>query len=279
MGISGPSNIRNTGPILLRESIEHATRNALASAKLPLECLTHAVLGLAGAATDHDITTITASLSQSFAPHTELQITHDLKIALIAATQGSPGIVAVAGTGSACYGINSNGDEARTRNDDIGSGYWLTRHALNTYSTNPSSSLARKLLKHFGASSLSHLTSITQKAPKDTLAKFAPTILQVATQNDTDAQRILNAGAQGIATLICEVNKKLQNNSPKIVLAGGLLENCSAYRDLVIQILTDNLETFEICQHPLTPIKGAIALALITAHGEIIESHWKQLTR
>ena len=64
-----------------------------------------------------------------------LVVTHDARIAWAGATEGEPGLVVIAGTGSIAYGENAQGESARAGGwgyiyGDEGGGFDIARQAL-----------------------------------------------------------------------------------------------------------------------------------------------------
>ena len=66
-----------------------------------------ACLGFSGGAEDK------TAYAQEIISSDYLKVTHDAEIALIGATEGQPGIVVIAGTGSIAFGRNAEGQTAR----------------------------------------------------------------------------------------------------------------------------------------------------------------------
>src|SRR5438045_9768833 len=66
----------------------------------------------------------------------ELEGVGDAEIALFGATDGRPGVVIIAGTGSVCCGVNARGRCVRAggwvpRDGNEGGGAWIARRALS----------------------------------------------------------------------------------------------------------------------------------------------------
>ena len=72
---------------------------------------------------------------EALLPHAFVSVEPDYAIALTGATDGKPGVIVIAGTGSAAYGENAQGDGHKAGAygyliDDAGSGYGVGRSAL-----------------------------------------------------------------------------------------------------------------------------------------------------
>src|SRR5258708_21745706 len=96
-----------------------------------------------------------------------LTVAHDGFIALAGATAGAPGIIAIAGTGSFCFGRNASGRTARAGGwgyifGDEGGGFDLTRQALRAAlrmeeGWGPPTVLRQRLLEATGAADANDL--------------------------------------------------------------------------------------------------------------------------
>ena len=129
--------------------------------EIEVEC---AVFGMAGLDTEHDRSIIFAMvqqvLQQLHIRVKHLLVENDGLAVLLGATNGEPGVLVIAGTGSIAYGINEEGISARAggwghRVGDEGSGYWLGKQAIiailreRTEEENRLS-LAKWILPHLG---------------------------------------------------------------------------------------------------------------------------------
>ncbi|MCK9905219.1 hypothetical protein MXD63_35165, partial [Frankia sp. Cpl3] len=104
--------------------------------EIEVEC---AVFGMAGLDTEHDRSIIFAMVQQVLQQLKirvkQLLVENDGLAVLLGATNGEPGVLVIAGTGSIAYGINHAGISARAggwghRVGDEGSGYWLGKQAI-----------------------------------------------------------------------------------------------------------------------------------------------------
>jgi N-acetylglucosamine kinase-like BadF-type ATPase len=90
-------------------------------------------VGAGGVDTDEDARAL-ASLIRQFVPDARITVVHDSRLLLAAAGVNS-GVAVISGTGSAVWGRNDKGEEARFGGwgfllGDEGSGYWLGREAV-----------------------------------------------------------------------------------------------------------------------------------------------------
>ena len=132
VGRSGPSNPDSVGVARAGESIHDAIGQALLGWNRDVP-IAMAVLGIAGVDTKSDqdrlLSEVTSlELSQSV-------LVNDVVTAWASGSFGSPGIVAISGTGSNTFGVDSRGNCWRCGGwghilGDEGSGYWLGLAAL-----------------------------------------------------------------------------------------------------------------------------------------------------
>src|SRR4051794_27328742 len=131
--IAGPSNPLRVGFEIAFANIKEAAEKACAAAGVEIVDIVSAEIGLAGVRRPD----IRKKMYETLADLgiESLEILTDADIALYGATEGRPGMVIIAGTGSICCGINSQNRRAFTGGwgplaGDEGSGSWIARRAL-----------------------------------------------------------------------------------------------------------------------------------------------------
>jgi N-acetylglucosamine kinase-like BadF-type ATPase len=186
---------------------------------------TAACMGFSGGPDDKD------ALARSIVPAQAYFITHDAWIALTGATNGAPGIVTIAGTGSIAFGRNAEGHTARAGGwgyafGDEGSAFDLTRQALRAAlrqeeGWGPPTALREALLAAFpkeecGPRDMNDLLHrfythplYTGEFPRARIAALAELVEATALRGDTVAQGLLGAAAQSLAMLAGAVRRKL----------------------------------------------------------------------
>ena len=123
----GSSNVQNVS----RE--EAAAHLAELFAKIGQGPVSYVYAGAGGIDTDEDAAAL-AALIEPHVPGARITVVHDSRL-LLAAGGASSGVAVIAGTGSAAWGANGHGEEARAGGwgyllGDEGSGYWLGREAV-----------------------------------------------------------------------------------------------------------------------------------------------------
>ena len=172
----------------------------------------------------------------------------DQQIALRGAMD-TPGIALIAGTGSICFGQNSQGQTARSGGyghliDDEGSGYALGRDvlrtAIRTLDGRPGSdAIAQAVCDKIGSTAPQALVQLVYgpQSDKSTVATFSSIALNLAQEGNPEALAILSRGASELAQLVCAVQGKLQMPHCPIALLGGLIQQDNFYRRQVAAAL------------------------------------------
>lgn len=148
----------------------------------------------------------------------EVRVMSDLELAHEEAFGGGPGILIVAGTGSAAYGLDEKNHSARAGGlgpllGDEGSAFWMGREALKD------PSLAKRLPKGL-ALRLAHSTD-----PVRETAKLAPVIFRWA-RRDRAARSLREKAAEELAALAAELGGRLHFHAIiPVVLHGGLFKD------------------------------------------------------
>src|SRR5678810_678419 len=173
-GRAGPSNPLRVGIAGAATAVRDAIDSACASAKLRRGDLIAAQIGLAGARRRE----LRERMRETLMPLGigEIEVVTDANIALYGATDGAPGLVVIAGTGSICCGINARGKRFCAGGwgpiaGDEGGGAWLARRALRAIAYASDGRGPKTLLTEL-ATAYFHVTD-----PDDlTTAIYAPTI-------------------------------------------------------------------------------------------------------
>jgi N-acetylglucosamine kinase-like BadF-type ATPase len=280
-GLSGGTNPRtsSTGELKvhLQEAIEQATRSIDCSKILA------AHFGIAGAGDARTRAKIQGIAKELLSEQTTRTIGHDLEIALVGGLESNPGIVLVAGTGSACYGRTSDGRSAKCGDwgdlvDDVGSGSWIGLRALQVCVRQADGRLPESPLKqavmdflkieHMGAFKTRIHNSGLSRSER---AQVAPIILDLANKGDEVSLAIVAEGVDALSSCVFITSRQLGIKSPTVLLAGGLLQH-TYFSNSLEAALNARIPNAIITQPILSPTAGAVLMALKAANCEISEA-------
>lgn len=189
------------------------------------------VAGAGGVDTDTDKKAL-EQLIRTHAPHAAITVVHDSELILAAAGEGH-GIAVIAGTGSAAWGRNPQGQEARSGGwgyllGDEGSGYWLgreaVRHSLRRMNEGCEPDfLTQCLLESCGLSHPAELIARfhSRESGRHYWARQARALTEAADQGHPASRDLLELTGRELATIALVVARQLNIAGP-VVLGGGL---------------------------------------------------------
>lgn len=255
--------------------IRSAIRIALGRAKLSTDQI-HAVgLGIAGASAEHSADWLHETAHAAL-PHAHVAASSDIEIALVGAQAKRLGVIILAGTGSAAYGVNTHGESVLVGGwgyllGDEGGGFWLglqaLKHAAHDYDTRPASPsrLSQQVLESLKLSSgrgLIGYTYGTGKTDVRGIAELASLVLEACASGEPNAARIVEQAADALAELVRLTQKRLNmpHDPHGIAFAGGLLQNETPLSRRLCERL--HLDYPPLPLHP--PVMGAALLAKLT---------------
>ncbi|RYL93074.1 hypothetical protein EWI07_08210 [Sporolactobacillus sp. THM7-4] len=195
-------------------------------------------------------------------PIKRLKVGNDALNALWSGTDGKPGLVVIAGTGSIAFGIKPNGDSFRIGGwgylfGDEGSGYDIgretIRHVLMAVDgREKKTALTEALIGYFKVSHITDIIPIVYSCTKNVIAGLVPLVVHEAEQGDALAGQILNDTAEKLIHLIKSGINRFEQ-VPDTVLAGGVWK-CRMIRERVCAEI-DAPVIFPNCP----PVYGSIA--------------------
>ncbi|MDO5753554.1 N-acetylglucosamine kinase [Arthrobacter sp.] len=253
----GSTNVQNV-------SVETARENmAELFAQLEAAGATEVFAGAGGIDTDDDAAAL-RSLIAPFVPGVQVSVVHDTRL-LLAASGASEGVAVIAGTGSAAWGVNAEGKQARAGGwgyllGDEGSGYWLgreaVRHSLRRMDAGqPADELTAALLEYCG---LAHPGELIRHFHQDTTRRYwaaaSPVVFAAAAQGHAEACAMVVQAAADLAGMAAKVASQLDIPGP-IVLGSGMGSNVPALQEAFkLQLAALGLHDVHILQQD--PIFG-----------------------
>jgi len=201
-----------------------------------------------------------------------IKVTHDAEIALTGATEGDPGIIIIAGTGSIAFGRNAEGRIARAGGwgylfGDEGGAFDITRRALRAAlryeeGWGPATLLHKYLLEATNAPTANDLLHRFYTQPRHQIAAFATLVTDCAETGDAVAHGILIESAHLLTSYITGVYRNLFPAAESVPVAhvGGVFRS-----DPLRHALVEEIRTTLGCRaiYPrLSPAAGAVLEAL-----------------
>jgi len=249
-GRAGASNPLRVGIANACAAIREAVDKACEAAEIRRTDIIAAEVGLAGARRKELSARMREALLTLGIP--EIFVVGDADIALYGATEGEPGLIVIAGTGSICCGINGRGKSFCAGGwgpiaGDEGAGAWIARRALRsiahaTDGRGPATSLSAAATSYFYVSDPIDLSTAIY-APSITnerLAGFAKFVIEAAKEEDEVAREILREGGAelGAAAVAVIRRLKLERERFQVAYVGGVFE---AAGELVMAGMRDEI--------------------------------------
>ncbi|SKB34325.1 BadF-type ATPase [Arthrobacter sp. 31Cvi3.1E] len=187
--------------------------------------------GAGGIDTQEDAQAL-ADLIAPHAPGARITVVHDSRLLLAAGGAGT-GVAVIAGTGSAAWGKNDAGEEARAGGwgyllGDEGSGYWLgreaVRHSLRRMNQGlEPDRLSRALLDSCGVDEPGKLIALfhSPDTGRRYWAQQARLVVEAADAGDEASQAMVVQAGRDLADLAGQATRQLGLNGP-VILGSGL---------------------------------------------------------
>lgn len=260
--VAGSANVQNVDQATAAANVGH-----LMSALGGLDA-DAVYVGAGGIDTREDAANL-QNLISPHAPRAKVEIVHDTRLILAAAGQDA-GIAVIAGTGSAVWGTNEAGDEARSGGwgyllGDEGSGYWFgreaVRHSLRQFNLGLApDELTRLLLSDCGLEHPEQLIShFHTNHDRRYWAQRSGVVFEAAAHGHVLSQSIIREGGWHLADQVLQVARRLALVGP-VVLGGGL----GVHQPALVEALNAHLAGEGLAAaKPLAvePVFGAVHLA------------------
>lgn len=209
-------------------------------------------------------------------PDTPVRIAPDVLAAWAGAHGGDAGVVLISGTGSICYGRNSQGKEARAGGwgplfGDEGSAYAAGVAALRSLAaqvdgTGPDTSLSERVLERWpklGSDLRSWLRGVYRWGwGREQVAKLAREVKEVAEAGDPICIEVLQQVALDLAVQALGVEKQLQEAQLPLAIQGGFGASSPIVTDCLKKVLRESGSRLHLVEGRLSPLNGAVLLAV-----------------
>jgi len=275
-GLSGPTNLTSTSvgaaSFNLRETIRQATETLP-----PDTTYDQLVMGLAGMDSEEERQLAENMFADTFSQFSIVNSTlvNDAIIALENGTEKPNAVIIISGTGSNCYGKNSDGVTTRTGGMDFlltdqGSGYAIgrqvLREAIKSHDGRRSKSILEELVsQHFGIENLDQLkhkvyNPLLSKVEVGKLAKICTAAYE---QNDQAAHEIIHKAVADLFLMLKTVIEKLELEEKEFdCIFSGSVVNLPVIKDPLVEELTRTFPSVNIVFPENSPVNGALEIAL-----------------
>ena len=273
-GVSGSTN-RNHHT---RDQVRANLRDAIlgATAGYPINN-TVIFLGMCGVSTDADradIISIAREIPEVSAS-AEVIVENDARIGLTGGLSGRPGIVLIAGTGSACLGINAQGETWwcggwGAMADDAGSAAWIGLRAIQMAVRAEDGRIAPTALRNtvFDFLGLREPRELIDRVhnrglTREELGLLAPRVIAAAGEGDAVAGKIVADAVAELSQLVCTTASRLfRNEACEMILVGGLALSGPPFQPMLIQRIGRDTPTIAVRDPEMSPVQGAVLEAM-----------------
>ena len=264
LGYAGPADEIGADPqsTRLRDALEGALADALRNANLPVETRFDAIVaGISGYEGR-------VYGEEPRLPGDRVKLVHDTVIAHAGALGGQPGVVVIAGTGSAAYAVFPDGATHFEGGwgylfGDEGSAFWIARSAIFLATYHGDCEATRALLSFFDVHTLRELVRAfyVGNVTRASLASFAPVCIEAAKNND-GCPCLCDppvAAARELARLAARAARG-RADAPRVACVGGLVAD-PWLRERIAQSLAQELPAATLVEAQGQPVDGALVLA------------------
>lgn len=272
-GLAGASNPLRVGVEEAAGAIRDAVDRACAEAGVRRGEIVAAEVGLAGVKRADIRERMRAAVAELGVKTVE--VVTDADIALYGATEGKPGIVIIAGTGSICCGINARGRRGCAGGwgplvGDEGSGSWIARRALQAVARSTDgrgrrTSLVDAACDYFNVAAADDLSTAIY-APNMTnkrIAGFGGRVVRAAKRRDVVAREIIEEAGRELAMSAAAVVRKLKMERERFQVAyvGGVFAAGALILDPLSEELARVAPRAFIAPPVLAPAEAAARMA------------------
>lgn len=273
-GMAGASNPLRSSIATAADAVRQAIELACADADIELAQVARIEIGLAGVRKSDVRRRVREALKAFDLP--DFHITTDADIALYGATQGTAGVVVIAGTGSVCCGQDARGRKAYAGGwgplaGDEGSASWIARRTLQRVAqaadgrSSGETLLTKAVSDYFGLASLDDLSSAIyhEEMTHTRIAGLGRFVIEAARAGDAAAIKIINEAGRELGKTAAAVVRQLKLNDKELRVAyvGGVF----AAEELVLAPMREELkslaETLNLAAPRYSPAVAAALLA------------------
>jgi glucosamine kinase len=221
-----------------------------------------------------------AVVSRDFA--SDVVVHTDFGIALDDAFGDGPGVLLIAGTGSAAFGRSPAGTTGRCGGwgpviGDEGSGTWIGRRALSIVSAaadgrESQTALTGAILTAAEVNEVMDLIPWAASATREQIASLAPVVFSVAEGGDLRANAVISLAVEELMLHIRALGQSLfgdERAAIPVALAGGLMSKGSTLRKRLEHRLRAAVPGAQVKPGQIVPARGAVRGALRFVGAEV----------
>jgi N-acetylglucosamine kinase-like BadF-type ATPase len=234
-----------------------------------------AFLALGGVSTAADAAEV-AAIARDVPALASARVTveNDAVGALSGGLAGRPGMVLIAGTGSACLGIAADGSRCwcggwEALADDGGSAYWIAVEAIRSAVRQEDGRLPAGVLRDlvFARWGLPEPRALAERltrpdADRAAIALLAPHVIAFAA-TDAEASRIVSRAADELAQLVAVTARRAFGGGPcELILTGGLANAGPPFTPMLVARIAEAAPGARVVPPELPPAFGAALEAM-----------------
>lgn len=177
-------------------------------------------------------------------PCAQLELVHDAIVAHAGALDGKPGVIVIAGTGSAAYARNERAQTATIGGwgylfGDAGGAFWIVREAISAAMADEDqgepNALGALALAHFRKPTLHALgrSFYAGEIDRRAFAAFAPAILR-----SPAGANLVGKAAGALCLLAQQAMAKTQMDKADVAFVGGLMRSPELHKTIATELAT-----------------------------------------
>lgn len=269
---SGPTvKLMNVGEKSATEALRSIVREALGSAAVAGDAISHTCFGLAGWSSAEVQAWANKTLQELVSG--DLILTGDEQIALDAAFRGGPGVLVIAGTGSHVTGRCADGTTVGAGGwgpvlGDEGSGTWIgleaIRASLRARDRGVETCLLREIQHQWQLEDLGSLVAKANLRQRPDFAGLARVVAVCADQGDALAEGVLDHAGEELATQVSLVISKMraagcaEADGQRVAFTGSVLGKIPRVLRAMEEHLLTSWPEIAVDRSAVQPLEGAL---------------------
>jgi glucosamine kinase len=234
-------------------------------------------LGMSGVSIESDRREIAEIVREipEVGPDAGVVVDNDTVAGLTGGLSGRPGIALIAGTGSACLGVNAHGERWLCGGwgalaDDVGSAPWVGLRALQAAARAEDgrrgpTTLRNIVFDFLGLAEPRQLISRlhNQGLERADLGRLAPLVVEACENGDAAAAMILREAAVQLSALASVTARRLFGSAPcEMILVGGFALSGPPFQAMLTDRIHQDTPNLHVVVPELSPVQGAVLEAL-----------------